>query len=53
VLIAVLVLVVVAASSGGGGSDTTPTTAKPASAGAPTDQQIERLEQIVRQARTR
>ena len=53
VLVAVLVLVIVAASSGGGGGakTATTTTVRPAASGAPADQQIDRLEQIVRQAR--
>ena len=52
VLVVVLALVVIAAAVGGGGDDrTTTTTAAPARAGAPADQQIDRLEEIVRQAR--
>jgi eukaryotic-like serine/threonine-protein kinase len=53
VLLVVLALVVVAASGGGRDerSGSTPAIA-PARAGAPADQQIERLEQIVREART-
>jgi serine/threonine-protein kinase len=49
VLVAVLVLVVIAAS-GGGGSSKTSTTAvpRPAPAGAPVAQQLDRLERIVR-----
>jgi hypothetical protein len=51
VLVAVLVLVVIAASSGGSGQPAnTPTTVQPAPSGAPANQQIDRLEQIVRQA---
>jgi hypothetical protein len=48
VLVAVLVLVVIAAS--GGGSSKTSTTAipRPAPAGAPVAQQLDRLERIVR-----
>jgi serine/threonine protein kinase len=53
-LLAVLALVIVAASGGGGGSklDVTRTTTslQPAPAGAPVDQQLDRLEQIVRSA---
>ena len=51
VLAAVLVLVIVAASGGGGSAKTSTTTVKPAAAGAPANQQIDQLEQIVRQAR--
>ncbi|HEX4734693.1 MAG TPA: serine/threonine-protein kinase [Thermoleophilaceae bacterium] len=51
VLVAVLVLVFVAASGGGNDKATTTTTTNPAAAGAPADQQIDRLEQIVREAR--
>jgi serine/threonine protein kinase len=54
VLVAVLMIVIVAASSGGGGGGAKPattTTVRPAAAGAPANQQIDRLEQIVRQAR--
>ena len=50
VLLVVLVLVVIAAAGGGDDQKAT-TTVAPARAGAPADQQIDRLEQIVRQAR--
>jgi eukaryotic-like serine/threonine-protein kinase len=51
VLLVVLVLVVIAAAGGGGDDGKTTSTDAPARAGAPADQQIDRLEQIVRQAR--
>jgi eukaryotic-like serine/threonine-protein kinase len=52
VLLAVLAIVIVAASSGGSKPDvkTTTTTLRPAPAGAPVDQQLDRLEQLVRAA---
>jgi serine/threonine protein kinase len=54
VLLAVLVAVIVAASSGGGHSNQnarqTTTAPRPAGAGAPVDQQLDRLEKIVRTA---
>jgi hypothetical protein len=51
VLVALLVLVVLAASGGGGHSPGVPQRQlQPASAGATTDQQIDRLERIVRAA---
>jgi eukaryotic-like serine/threonine-protein kinase len=53
VLLAVLAIVIVAATSGGGSKldvKTTTTTLRPAPAGAPVDQQLDRLEQLVRAA---
>jgi serine/threonine protein kinase len=50
VLLAVLALVVVAASVRGGDSPAAPRQLGPAPAGAPADQQIDRLERIVRAA---
>jgi hypothetical protein len=56
VLVALLVIVVAAGSGGGGDSKKLgppATRVRPASAGAPADQQIERLERIVRSVRQR
>jgi hypothetical protein len=58
VLVALLVVVIAAGSGGGGGGGggdakklgVPATQVRPAPAGAPADQQIERLEQIVRSA---
>jgi serine/threonine protein kinase len=51
VLLALLVVVIVAASGGGSAKlDVTRTTLRPAPAGAPVDQQLDRLERIVRAA---
>jgi serine/threonine-protein kinase len=50
VLVAVLALIVIAASGGGGDSPAATRHLGPAPAGAPADQQIDRLERIVRAA---